>query len=338
MKTISFFLLNISVVSFFLLIPPAAYSKEKSYTKETTYLELSQHGNLLQEPVARVNGDTITVAELMSLMRKKAKTTLKRIDAALSRSIKEKSLNELIDEKIFVQHARSLNIKADPETINKRYANYKKRFKNDALYKSYLTTNGLTESDMLSQIENYLAVKELIKREVDDTIEITEEDIKKGYEVNISIFTQKEKVTINDIILFLDPDTIESEKKITAILAKIKKDPGNDLLKLQPDETFVVKGQQEVFKSKNAKLFEVAKTLTVGELKSTVDNHGIMHIIQLVQYIPEKVTSLEEARPVLKNKLEKKFKKMKLEELKARFRNNAKIEVLEIYNSFDIKE
>ena len=109
-------------------------------------------------------------------------------------------------------------------------------------------------------------------------------------------------------------------------------------MKLQPDESFVVKEQIEVIKNKSEKLFEVAKTLSVGELTSTIDTHGTMHIIQLIQYLPEIVQSLEEATPVLKEKLEKKFKEIKIAELKSTLRNDAKIEVLDIYNSFDIKE
>ncbi len=89
MKIISLFLLKISGVALLLFcLVPEVHCEEQKFSKDVTYQELSQHGNLLQKPVAHVNGDPIMLDDLMSRMRKKAKMMLKRLDKTLSESIK----------------------------------------------------------------------------------------------------------------------------------------------------------------------------------------------------------------------------------------------------------
>jgi parvulin-like peptidyl-prolyl isomerase len=337
MKPLSIVASNIFIITVFMLMPSAPHCEE-NYPVQNSVVKNSQgHGGFIEEPVAKVNGEIITVSELMLRTEKNSKYMLNKLDKEMARSIKKKSLDELIDEKIFLQHAKSLDIKIPEEEVNKQYGSYKGRFKDEKIFSSYLELNKLTENKLLSQTEDYLLIKQMIKEQVDDTVKITDEDIKKGYEVNlISYFTKNEKMTIHDIVFFLEPDTDETAQKVKAVLDQVKNKCNNDPLKLPPDETFAIKENIALDKNKYGKIFEAAKKINEGELLSIIDNYGTLHIIQLLEYKPEVVKSREEARPILVKELRKKFRDIKLEELKTKLHKKAAIEILDIFDSFDL--
>ena len=74
------------------------------------------------------------------------------------------------------------------------------------------------DGEMVRQIEDYknqLLVKELVKREVDDKVVVTDADLNKYYEEHLADYVEPEKVVVTEI-------TLKDEDKAKEVMEKIK--------------------------------------------------------------------------------------------------------------------
>ncbi len=178
-----------------------------------------EEGVVVDRIVAEVNNDIITLYEL----NRKAAPLIKRVKA-LARpleeerrmiyDVREKVLNQMIDEKLTDQEIERYNIRVGEETIDKAIEEMKKRsYMTDQKLREMLEQEGLTMEDYRTQMKNQILRARLVNREVKSKIVITDEDIRAYYNKHKNRYAGEGRVHLRQIILAVPPSASEAEKQ-----------------------------------------------------------------------------------------------------------------------------
>jgi len=127
----------------------------------------------------------------------------------------EEFIDQLIDQRILIQEAKRLKISLDAQHVLDEY---------DLILQEDQTTRGefrtsliernLTEDDILSTINNNLLIEKLIENVVIKRVNVSEEELKKLYELNIDRFKVKEAVHASHILVNDVEDAISLKKQL----------------------------------------------------------------------------------------------------------------------------
>ena len=179
----------------------------------------AEEGVLVDRIVAEVNDDIITLYEL----NRKAEPFVKRVKAMarpleeerrMIYELREKVLNQMIDEKLTDQEIERYNIKVSEEAIDNTIEEMKKRsYMTDQQLRDRLEKEGLTMDEYRTQMKNQILRVRLVNREVKSKIVITDEDIRTYYEKNRDRYAGEGRVHLRQIIMTPSPATSEEEQR-----------------------------------------------------------------------------------------------------------------------------
>src|SRR5208337_1137538 len=193
-------------------------------------------------------------------------------------------------------------------------------------FKQLLVQEKLTEEELRSQVERNLTLERIYDKEVQENISVPEDKMKEEYENNKGQFIQQEKITVVDVVLFLDAADKGAAAKAEEILIKIREND-NDPLKLVQDGTFAVR-DYEPRKERDKELIEAARKLKPGEISGIITTGDSLHIIKLTEYLPEKQYTYNEVKSLIEQKLKNNEQNRRAKEWFEGLKKDAKIEVL----------
>ena len=126
-------------------------------------------------------------------------------------------------------------IEVKPETVAEQLAAVKQRFPSEAEFNKALEENNLTESKIKADIKRDMAIQQLLDKEVDQKVKISDDESKTFYDTNPQLFQQPERVEASHILIKVaedapDEQKAEARKKINEIQQKVKK--GEDFAEL----------------------------------------------------------------------------------------------------------
>jgi len=180
---------------------------------------LAEEGVLVDRIVAEVNEDIITLYEL----NRKAAPLIKRVKAMarpleeerrMIYEVREKVLNQMIDEKLTDQEIERYNIRVSEETIDNAIEEMKKRsYMTDQKLRASLEQEGLTMEEYRDQIKNQILRARLLNREVKSKIVITDEDVRDYYNKHKSQYVGEGRVHLRQIVMTTPPSASEAEKQ-----------------------------------------------------------------------------------------------------------------------------
>jgi len=169
--------------------------------------------------VAQVNNDVITLYEL----NRKAAPFIKRVrsmarpldeERRMIYELREKVLNQMVDEKLTDQEVERYNIRVSEEAIDKTIEEMKKRtYMTDQQLRDSLEKEGLTMDDYRERMKNQILRVRLVNREVKSKIVITDEDIRAYYEKNRSQYVGEGSVHLRQIVMAMPSMGSEEEKQ-----------------------------------------------------------------------------------------------------------------------------
>ncbi len=189
---------------------------------------------VLEEIVAKVNGDIITRGEI-ERTRKGLEGELKAqsIPAARAKEIlaeKDKNgLREQIDNLLLVQRAKELSINVDPE-VTRRIAQIQMESKltdPDKFQQWVRDQAGIPFEDFKAQMRNQILTQRVVGQEVGSKISIPKAEVQKYYDEHKGEFIRKEQVFLREILISSEgktgADLAAAEKKARDIQARAKK-------------------------------------------------------------------------------------------------------------------
>ena len=181
----------------------------------------AEEGVLVDRIVAEVNNDIITLYDL----NHKAAPYIKRVKAMarpleeerrMIYELREKVLDQMIDEMLTDQEIEHYNIKVSEEAIDNTIEEMKKRtYMTDQQLRDRLEKEGLTMDEYRDQMKNQILRMRLINREVKSKIVITDEDIRAYYEKNRDRYVGEGSVHLRQILMNVPSTASEEEKKVT---------------------------------------------------------------------------------------------------------------------------
>ncbi len=178
-------------------------------------------GEILERVIVKVNGAIVSQSEFENRQVaavQAARVPPERVEAFL-RDSNARILQEAIDELILVQRADELGVKPRREYTDDVIEQIRKENNipdEDAL-REQLRREGMTLSDLRRNIERSLLRQEVLRREVQPKVALSEADVRAEYERRRDEFTQPAMVHLLEIVLPGDvPDATALAAEISA--------------------------------------------------------------------------------------------------------------------------
>jgi len=267
--------------------------------------------------IAIVNNDVITQKDLndfVNFMRMQLTSEYEpeEVENKIG-SMKSDLLEKLIEDRLILQEAKKSNIKVDESLVKARIQNIKSRYGQDAEFQAALKRQGLVQADIESRIREQLLAYNIINEKIRNKIIVNPNEVTDYYQKNTAEFTIPQQLELQSV-------ATEDEEKAKEIFHSASK--GQDLKALADANSLkfqkitVAKGQlrddieQAVFK------------LNILEVTGPIKIENLYYIFKLINIIPSKVQTLDEARDKIYNllfnlKMQKKLTEW-IDELKSR--------------------
>jgi peptidyl-prolyl cis-trans isomerase SurA len=181
---------------------------------------------IVEQIVAKINGDIITSSEL-ARGRKQLEAELRRrgmTGARLQNELKEQEkdlLRDRIDNLLFVQKAKELDLKVDSE-VTKQLAELQRQnmiADQDKFHDWIREQYGMPFEDFRQEMRNGIMTRRLLEQEVGSKISVPRAEIEKYYEEHKDAFVREERVFLSEILL---STAGRDEKQIAAQEKKAK--------------------------------------------------------------------------------------------------------------------
>lgn len=279
--------------------------------------------------VARVNGTAITERALIDMMNYRSARLGRAAGTPQAKeSLRKEALDRLIFEELAYQEAIAAGLKADPVEVDKNFQSLKVQMGGPEMLKEKFERDGGSEEQMRADIARTMVLQQAFQHQIFDKVTVSDDEIKREYEKSKGKFLLAEKVIVNDLIFFLDPDKDESVRKVEEVLKTVQENENKDLKSLVPDGTFIVK-ETELDKKKQPDLYEQAKKLQVGELTGVIKTNDSLQVLQLKAYSPERQFGLDDMKIYIETQIggEKRLKRM--HEWESELKKRAAIEILD---------
>lgn len=276
----------------------------------------AEEGELVDRIVAEVNDDIITLYEL----NRKAAPYIKRVKAMarpleeerrMIYELREKVLNQMIDEKLTDQEIARYNIQVSEEAIDNTIEEMKKRtYMTDQQLRDRLEKEGLTMDEYRTQMKNQILRVRLVNREVKSKIVITDEDIRTYYEKHRDRYVGEGSVHLRQILMDVPSSAGEEEKdvirkKLAAIRQQVIDGASFEELARQYSESPLAKdgGDLGTFKMSDLApyILNALSGLKAGQVTEIVENDKGMQLFYVQALQEGQSKSLEEVTPEIEN-------------------------------------
>lgn len=289
--------------------------------------------------VAKVNGRTITEAEVSKETQRLAASMAGQVDpqqmASMKGMVRKQAIEMMINRVLLEQAAKKEGIAVAKDTVAARLSDIKKSFPSEQAFTERVAAMGVTTQDFEKEIETSLQFETLLAKHTSAAKQPTQEEMKAFYDSNIDKFKQPEQIQASHVLVQVaktDTDAQKAEKRAKAekILGDLKgradfaqtaaqysdcpsKEQGGDL-------GYFTKGRM-------VPAFEAAAfALKVGEMSGVVQTDFGYHIIKVTDRQPARDVPFEEAQANISGYLQDQAKQQEIGSYIQTLRGSAQIE------------
>lgn len=302
-------------------------SAPKSTGQQSMVIE-GHEGNR-QTVVANVNGAAVTMGALMDSIREIMMTKYGNTEVTtdIARVIRKDALEKLVLEELACQRAATLGISVKPELIDKNIEARRTAAGGEEKFQESLAQQNMTLPDLERQIERFYLIKQLIHKDIDSKINITEETLDEAYEANKEQFSEPERVKISDIIFFLDPEDPVSREKVletrATIISKLSGNPAD-----YQAEGVLVRSMLNVTADYKPELYKNSRELKPGTFSDPLLIDGTLHLVKLESYHPRKEQPKEEVKAYIASQMKSAEKSQRLPLWRYELLQNGNVEIV----------
>lgn len=262
-----------------------------------------------EKPVAVVNGQKISREELTK---------------KLWWQYGAQGLSEAIDEKLLLEEAARLGIKADDKELAARFANLSAGYEDKTQFEKNLASVGWTTQELRDLLRRQMLVRATVM--IAGRIQVTDEDAKAFFDKNKEKLGAPESIKLSQIFVNTKAEADDAYLALSA---------GADFAKLS-----ALKSTDANLKKNNGSLGYISRGMLLPEIekelfamkpgqytKAIVTGNGYS-IFRVEELKPGQEASFDKVKEDIKASLLNQAITQKLPELAAQLRQNAKIEVL----------
>jgi peptidyl-prolyl cis-trans isomerase SurA len=299
---------------------PAPPPAQKLKASEATQPADPNAGKTIEEIIARVNNEIITLTEYEKARQTaqedakqecQGRCTPEQLQADIEDRQKN-TLRDLIDQSLLVQRAKDMGISVKPEVIKQldQIRTQNKLASIEDLEKA-VTSEGMNWEDFQANIENHLLTQRVISSEVGSHINITDDEISKYYDAHKTEFIGPEQVALREIEVSTQgkkPEELPALKQKAETALKRVQD-GEDfggIAKRYSDSTTKDQGgflgvykRGELSKELEDKVFAMKK----NELTGVIETKQGYLILQVLEHYDEGQQSLSKVKDKIMEKL-----------------------------------
>lgn len=324
-----FLLLFCLLLSLFCLLLPPAFAEEP-------------HRQLLDRVVAVVNDEPITQSELDGLLRPvyenyrkeyKGNMLMQRLDEA-----RQKLLNQLIEDRLVIQEAKSRGIEADPVELEKELEGIKTRLSSRKGLEDALAEEGMTLTSMKEQLKKQMMIRNLQDQEIRAKVVVSPLAIEEYYNSHGEEFSGQERLKLRSITLTKNDEAREkgiademAKARIEDLYKKVKAgDNLEELAKQFSGDSNAQNGGLSEWVRRGEMIpviDEIIFKLQPGQVSELIETPMGYHIFRVEEKEDGKKKSLEDSRHEIHQRLYQKEAVKRFREWMQELKRNAYISV-----------
>lgn len=333
--------LAVLVIGGFLLSYQDSHA-ESGKGKGSPDVKTAEKSEKVPDVVATINGVKISGVEFskgLQSYKKRLAMMGQEVPPEHTKEINKTIIDDLVSRELLIQNCNKTGIKVSDDELNKEITSIKARFQNEEQFNQVIKSQNLTMDDVKSDVRKALAIKKLMKNDIEDKVSVDEKAVNEYYKNNSTKFVEGESVKASHILVMVDKNATKdaketAKKKIDGLLIRVRK--GEDFAKLakenSDDKGSGQNGGDLGFFSKGMMVpnFEKAAfSLKKDEVSDVVETEFGYHVIKLIDKKPERTIPLSEVHDKLKNYLKSMEVNKKLSEYLADLRKKADVKVME---------
>ncbi len=249
--------------------------------------------------IAIVNDEVITNKDLQDYIRQTHASMVAQGIAqdkiqAMMEELQADGLEQLIQDKLILSHANTIEIKVREKLVDDRIASIKAKYPSEQVFLTALVSNGATMTDLRNKILEQLKIKFVIDHEIRSQVFVNPQEVTDFYEQNSNQFRQGRRINLDSIyIAFLD-DPANARRRADEALALIKEKQDFREVASQYSDTpsigmveegqFVPSIEEEVFR------------MRLDQVSEPIETDKGIYIFKLKGEIPPATLELDEVR------------------------------------------
>ncbi len=270
-------------------------SGSKQEAADNDQAEPAQKAAEKSETVATVNKVIITREQFEREMES-IKSQLIRmgryVGSFQDEMLKKEVMNTLISRELLIQEIKTKDFSVDDAMISQQIMMLKGRFKTEQEFQEALKQMNVTEDELVARVRKDVTLQQFINTEFSSKIVLKETESKEYYDNNQAMFKQPEEVKASHILIKLEADADEKQKKearekLVDVKQKVEKGESfADLAKQYSQCPSSAKGGDlgSFRRGQMVKEFEeTAFALKAGELSDVVETKFGYHLIKTVE-------------------------------------------------------
>ena len=236
--------------------------------------------------------------------------------------LKDSVLNELIEELVMLQYAKKNNIHLAKEELTTKIS----EIKNDYTHMDFsdlLIEKRISEREWNEKIKKNILIEKSIQNITQVPYEPLPQQIEKHYFAYQEKFAQGEKYKLRQIV-------VSEKEKASQIIEELKKKADfSELAKknsITPEAAWGGTLGWLSLLDLPSNLADAVKTLPLGKVSGALESPYGFHLIEVLEKQPEKVLTLEQAKPQIISTLKEKNKALILDKWKKEYFSKLKVE------------
>lgn len=274
-----------------------------------------------EKVLVRINGEPISIDEFDNefLMMRIHYSAVTERDM---RAIKRRLFEQIINRRILVQQARKDGIRLTKVEAEEALQEVLKDEPEGSW--QVLKTRGVSQDSWKRKVLQELLAKKVVEKEVNAKVRITDKEVEDYYWAHLSDYRTSEAVHARHLV-------VQKKSDLDRVLGNLAKGEGFPklvlLFSVGPEKSQGGDWGAMAVDRLSPVYLAALRRLKVGEISKPVKDVFGYHLFQLVEWLPRRMRSFPEARPEIREALEREEKDQRFNEWMADLKKASTIEV-----------
>jgi len=271
--------------------------------------------------VALVNGEPISRA---TFQRELGQFHLENTDGPSSALLKKSVLDDLVTQALLLQQARARGISVPGEQVERGFLQLRAEYPGTA-FDDLLAQEKLSAAELRTRLRDQMTVEKLFQAEVFPRVQVEDDEVGRWYAEHPGAVDEPERVRASQIV-------VRTKEEAVKIRDEVRRKPQtfSDVARRASIGPESASGGDLGYFAKGGgmpEVFDVCFRLPLNAISEVIPSPYGFHLFKVVDRKPASKRTLEQARPLVAQRLLREKRAHAQEEYVAALRAKAKIEI-----------